>query len=157
MKLKLIFIVVVLLLWSCTTEKNIKIDSIDDVLEEISDQYDEVYNIKMTYIAYTFFFNVKVYQNEETFDKDLVLNDLQVFLSEKTNQDIIRAFHDEKFMKDIYNPMTPTLKIALISYNDKFPTEYYALYIEESDDGYGHKSYSYSDEWQGPLYDKHGD
>ena len=156
-KFRVVFLVMILLFTSCTSEKSFEIQSIDENLALISDKYDEVYNIKMTYIDRTIFFNVRIYQNEETFDRTLILDDLQNFLLEKTHQDIIRDYHEETYLKDISSPLTPVLKIALISYGEKFPTEYYGLYIEESDDGYGHKTYKFLDEWHGPLYDKFGD
>jgi len=151
-KILICFVLITLTLISCTTEKRVKIDTIDEYLEELSDNYDDVNSIRVTYIAYIIIFNVDINEDSIDFVEDELLVDLQTFLNNKDNQSIIREYFHEKYDKEKLNPTLPELHIFFTSYNDEFVKHYYSLHIEYYDDGSGSEEYNYVKEWEGPFY-----
>ena len=118
-RILLCFVLITLTLISCTTEKRVKIDTIDEYLEELSDNCDGVNSIRVTYIAYIIIFNVDINEDSIDFVEDELLVDLQTFLNNKDNQSIIREYFHEKHDKEKLNPTFPELHIFFTSYNDQ--------------------------------------
>lgn len=148
----LICFTLILLTVSCTTEKKVRIDSFDEYLDELSDHYDDVNSINVTYIAFIFVFNVDINQDSIDFDDDKLLVDLQTFLNKRDNQKIIREYFHENYDREKLNPALPEMHIFFTSYDKEFAKYYYSLHIEYYDDGSGTEDYNFLEEWEGPYF-----
>lgn len=136
---------------SCTYEKRVSIESIDEQLEDISKNYEYVNSVKVTYLDRTIFFKVDVKKENIELKEEDLLNDLQTLLEKKDVQGKIDEYYYERYDDGKLNKEYPTLKIVFISSNADFADFAYSLYKEKTNN-----EYIYVEEWDGPFYDLDG-